>query len=31
VKDLMPLTKIGSKPKFPFQIMKELDKLKIPR
>ena len=29
VKDLMPLTKIGSKPKFPFQIMKEFDKLNI--
>ena len=29
VDNLMPLTEIGSKPKFPFQIMKELDKLKI--
>lgn len=29
VKNLMPLTKIGAKPMVPFQIMKELDKLKI--
>lgn len=29
VKDLKPLTTIGAEPKFPFQIMKELDKLKI--
>lgn len=31
VKDLMPLTKLGAKPMFTFQIMKELDKLEIPR